>query len=734
MSEAAPAPGPNQGQPIPRVDARAKVMGQARYAADVPVANVAYGYLVTSEIARGTITGMDTAAAEAVPGVRLVMTHRNRPKLTAPKPFAMGGTSLTASAPLAGPRISHHGQIVALVVADSFEAAREAAHRMTVRYRREEPSSTFGSPGTKTELTSVAAKRPDPKLGDIAKGFAAAAVTHEAEYATPTQHHNAIELHATTAVWNGDELTLYEPSQWLYGLKNGIAQQLGIEPDKVRVRNDFLGGAFGGKAAVGSRTALVALAARQLSRPVKLVLTRDQCFVEPGHRQETRHRISIGAAKDGRITAYKHDLDELTARDDTFVNTGVENAAAMYNFPAVASTARIVRADRHAPCFMRSPPEFPCMYALESAMDEMAGKLGMDPIEFRRVNDTKKNNVTGAPYSSRGLMECYDAGAAAFGWAKRNPEPGSMRRGEWLVGYGCATATYPTSTTSAVARVRYGQDGRAEVHIAAHDLGQGAYTAYTNICAEQLGIDPDNVTVRMGDSRLPPGPIMGGSVGTASGGSAIKLACDKIKARLAIDARASASQRRAAFGRAGAAVLEEQGDYVPEGAKTKTTEGAYKATPEFVGGTTGAKTMFAFGAEFVEVHVHARTREVRVPRITGAFAAGRIVNPRTARSQLMGGMIWGIGSALHEFTEIDKREARYVNDNLAEYLLAVNADIRDVDVIFVPEEDAEANPVGVKGIGELGNVGTAAAVANAVYHATGKRIRELPITVDKLIV
>ena len=737
MSNPVPVAGANMGLTTARIDARAKVTGAARFASDMPVANPVHAYLVTSTIARGRILGFDDSAARAVPGVLLILTHLNRPPLMPVKHFFAGGAGITAQPPLAGPEIAHDGQIVAMVVAESFEAAREAAHRLGVRTQRQAPSATFGSPGVvEQRIVDVIPERKDPVLGNGDSALRASAVVHDAEYATPTQHHNPMELFSTTAAWIGDELTVYEPSQFVYGLRAGLAGQLGIPPEKIRVVNDFVGGAFGSKGAITQRTALVAVAAKQLGRPVKLVATRDQGFSISGHRHETKHRIRIGASRDGKFTAYHHDQWELNGRADPYVNGGVENAAAMYAFPAVMSTGRMVRADRDPPIFMRSPAEVPVIFALESAVDELAVKLAMDPVELRRINDTDKNWVTGKPYSSRSLMKCYDAAGAAFGWARRNPKPGSMRDGDWLIGWGCATATYPTQVSPAVARVRLLADGSARVEIAAHDVGTGAYTVMAQTAAEALAIKPEQVSVAMGDTLLPPGPVSGGSVTTASACSAVKLACQQVMAKLALAAGATAEQRTAAFEKLKVGAVEETGNFVPPTSRSKSTASLYKGSADITGGANAdndAKTMFAFGAEFVEVRVHARTREIRVPRIVGAFAAGRIMNPRLAHSQLMGGLIWGIGSALHEHTEIDKREARYMNDNLAEYLIPVNADIRQVDVILVPEVDNDVNPAGAKGIGELANVGTAAAVANAVFHATGRRIRELPITIDKLI-
>jgi len=737
MSKAVPEVLANMGAAMERVDARAKVTGAARFASDMPAGNAAHACLITSTIARGRITGFDETAARAVPGVLMILTHLNRPPLKTVKHFVAGGSGITAIPPLAGPEVAHEGQIIGMVVANSFEAAREAAHRFGVRYQRQAPTATFGSAGTLTQRTvDVLPERKDMALGDADAVLRESEVTHDAQYGTPTQHHNPMELFATTAVWAGNQLTVYEPSQFVYGLRAGLAAQLGITPEKIRVVNDFVGGAFGSKGALTQRTALVALAARQLGRPVKLVATRDQGFTISGHRHETKHRIRIGASRDGRFTAYHHDQWELNGRTDPYVNGGVENAAAMYAFPAVMSTGYMVRADRDPPIFMRSPAEMPVIFALESAVDELAVKLAMDPVELRRINDTDRNRVTGKPYTSRSLMACYDAAGAAFGWKRRNPQPGSMRDGDWLIGWGCATATYPTQMSPAVARVRLTADGSARVEIAAHDVGTGAYTVMAQVAAETLAVKPEQVSVAMGDTLLPPGPVSGGSVTTASACSAVQMACQQVLARLGLAGGATPQQRAAAFEKLKLGAVEEIGHYVPASSRSQTTASLYKGGADVTGGANAGNaspTMFAFGAEFVEVRVHARTREIRVPRIVGAFAAGRIMNPRTAHSQLMGGMIWGIGSALHEHTEIDKREARYMNDNLAEYLIPVNADIRQVDVILIPEVDDKVNPVGAKGIGELANVGTAAAIANAVFHATGRRIRELPITIDKLI-
>jgi xanthine dehydrogenase YagR molybdenum-binding subunit len=761
MSIAAPEPKANMGKPIPRYDAVAKVTGRAEYAADTPLNRPAYAYLVTSAIAKGRVDSFELAAAKQVRGLIDIVTHENPEKLKEAKLFSNGGYASTTIQPLKSAEIAQDGQIIAVVLAETFEAAREAAHAVKVNYTAASPTTTFDSPGT----TSARAKgqlaqfKEDPKVGDFAKAFDAAEVKVTASYETPTQHHNPMELFATSCAWNGDNLTIYEPSQYVHGLKHGVAEQLGIDAEKVRVINPYVGGAFGSKGSMTPRTAIVASIARRLGRPVKLVATRDQGFTIATYRAETRHQVQLGASRDGKLTALRHEGWEISSRADAYAVGGTKTTTRLYACPNVESLVSIVRADRNTPGFMRSPPEVPYMFALESAMDELAVQLNMDPIELRRINDTTREPIKGNPYTSRSLMTCFDEGAKAFGWAQRKAAPKSMSEGDWLIGYGCATTCYPTQMAPAAARIRLQRDGGARVEIAGHEIGNGAYTVIGQAVAEKLGVSVEKVAVFIGDSDLPPAPVAGGSNSTASTCSAVMMVCDQIRQRLfkalmpnetlvdkakeTVGVGQTPSTRAAksdhpldleqAFDALGVNVVEEYGEWKPEGAPIDSLRAMHKGQMRMVGGDQMTnKIAYAFGAEFVEVRINRWTHEIRVPRLVGAFAAGHIMNPRTARSQLLGGLIWGVSSALHEATELDERYARYVNDNLADYLVPVNADVPSVEVILVPEEDNQINPAGVKGLGELGNVGTNAAVCNAIYHASGQRIRKLPARLENL--
>jgi xanthine dehydrogenase YagR molybdenum-binding subunit len=759
MSTAAPDPKENQGKPEPRIDARLKVMGEARYAADIPVSNLAYGVLVASDIARGRVTNVRTDEARAVPGVLDILSYG---AMEGVKPPKFGNSSFTSLGPLHQPAIWHDGQIVALVVADSFETAREGAEKVSVTYEQQPASASFESHGTEVLPAKGNAQQVKeyPKAGDFEAAFNAAPVKIEAEYNTPTQTHNPIELFSTTCEWRGDQLIVYEPSQNVYGLRAAVAEQLGIDLANIRVVSPYVGGGFGSKGPMTPRTAIVAVAARRVNRPVRCVVNRMQGFTTAPYRAPTRQIVRLGADRDGKVTAFSHRGWELTSRTDNYAVFGVKSTARLYGWGSVETEVNLVKADRQTPAYMRSPPELPYVFGMELALDELAEKLGMDPIEIRRINDTKAEPIGGKPYSSRSLMQCYDAAAKAFNWSARNPKPGSMRDGDWLIGMGCASAFYPSNVGAAAARVKLHSDGTVLVQSATHEIGTGVRTVAGQMAAEQLAVDLRKVHVETGDTELPPAPVSGGSNSTASVCSTVLKACQQIRQKLftaatgakdgplkgrdpsalsmrdgAIVAPDGASQKLAdAFKALGAGAIEEYAEFIPEGGSPEAMAKLYGGQTTMVSPEQRPFITYAMGAEFVEVRINARTREIRVPRLVGAFAAGRIMNTRTARSQLMGGLIWGMSSALLESTEVDERNARYINKDLAEYLVPVNADVPHVEVIMLPEVDERINPAGVKGLGELGNVGTNAAIAAAVYHATGKRIRDLPIRIDDLIV
>jgi xanthine dehydrogenase YagR molybdenum-binding subunit len=671
------------GTPVSRLDGPAKVTGRAVYGSDLPVPKPAYASLVTSAIARGKIVSIDERAARAVPGVLDIFTYRNIGKIEPGKTFDGGGYMGSSIAPLASADIHHAGQIVALVVAETFEAAEEGASRLAVSYAEAAPTATFDSAGAETiAAKDVSKKHEDPAVGDAAGAFARAPVTVDVRYQTAIQHHNPMELFTTLCSWSGDKLTVWESNQSNWGFKNGLAKQLGLNPNDIEIVSPFVGGAFGSRGSLTQRTAIVALGARKVGRPVKLVTTRAQGFTIATYRAETRHHIKLGAAKDGRLQSLSHEGWEVTSRPDNYMVAGTGASTRLYACPNVASKVSIVHADRNTPGFMRSPPETPYIFALECAMDELSYALDMDPVELRRINDTKVEPIKGLPYSSRSLVECFDVGAKAFGWHHRDPKPRTMRDGDWLVGLGTATTMYPTNIAAATARVTLYPDRTARVQCATHEIGQGVYTVCALVVADRLGLEPSQVTVEQGNSALPPAPVAGGSNSTASMSNVIAKACDEILDK----------KRTGAHG-----AIEAYAENIPQGGPPDSIAKLYKGQPSFVGGTMAKDSIrFAFGAQFVEVRVHALTGEIRVPRATGAFAAGHIINPKTAESQLMGGMIWGISCALHEGTEIDPRTARYTNSDLAEYLIPVNADIGTIEVTMVPENDEIVNPLGIK--------------------------------------
>ena len=749
------------GSDQPRIDGFAKVTGQARYGADQPATHAAFAFLATAGIARGRIRAIDERAARAVPGTLDIFTYANVGDAVGPgKWFMKGGYMSTAIAPLGSDRVYYANQIVAVAVAETFEAAREAAGRLRFDYEHEMPAATFGSPGA-LDVKPTPMGEAEMATGDFEKAYAAAPFKIDERYETPAQHHNPLELFQATCAWNGDDLTVWESSQNVRGYQNGLAKQLGIGAKHVRIISTLVGGAFGSRGELGQATALIAFAARKVGRPVKLVASRRQGFTMRTFRAETRHRLRLGADREGRLLALSHESWELTSRTEHFALTGSDATARLYACPNIQTNVHNVEADRQSPGFMRAPPEMPYLFAMESAMDELAYQLDLDPLDLRRRNDTMHEPIKGLPYTSRSLLQCIDAGAAAFRWGTRNPRPGAMREGDDLVGYGYATAFYPTMMGPADARVTLTAAGRAKVEVGTSEIGTGIRTILAQTVADRLGVRMDAVEVVVGDSTLPAAPLAAGSNSTASVCTVVVKACDAIRERVA---KAAVKDKASPLYNHDAArvVLHESraadnGAHEPLATAIQRAGGGENLVEEATNSPHGAipligptlirwgmpimaggamlkdRIQFAFGAHFVEVRVDRHTAQIRVPRMVGVFAAGRIMNPRTARSQLSGGQIWGLSSALHEATEIDPHLARYVNSDLAEYHVPVNADVGQIETIMLPEEDTLVNPLGIKGVGELGTTGVNAAIANAVYHATGVRVRELPIRADDLL-
>ena len=749
----------DEGRSHVRVDGKAKVTGTASYAADFFLQNVAHAAVATSTIARGKIAGFDLGRARRVSGVLSILTYRELADAIRPVKHLMAGGFVNSSAlPLGSPEIHYAGQIVALVVAESQESAQEAAAAVRVRYESESPQAVLGEPGENSiPFSDVRSTHKDPRLGDAATAFAAAPVRVDATYRTPIQHHNPIELFGTTCVWDGDRLIVYEASRYLDGVQHGLAAQLGMDPEHIRVLCPFMGGHFGSRLALSQYTAPVAIAAKRLGRPVRYVSTRAQCFTIQNHRPDTQHHVRIGASEQGEFTALIHETEVTSSRFDNFMMEGTDVTAGLYAWRNVETKESLVRVDRNTPGPMRAPPEVPYLFALESAVDEAAERLNIDPVELRRRNDTTVNPVNGKPFVPRLLMECFDAGAKRFGWRNRSGKPPrSMREGDWLVGYGCASSVRPVKRGAAIVRVALDANGRATVATAHHEIGNGIYTVLAMETSERLGIPVEAVTVRLGDTALPPAGISGGSSTTTSLVPALAKACKTLEGELA---RAAITQSDVLAGmrpdqlrfspggslkaesgitvkisdimsRMGKTRLETTADAAPPGgdadAVAKLREGKL-----MLGGTVHS-LRWGFGAQFAEVHVHSLTGEIRVPRMTGAFSAGYIVNPLTAISQLRGGMIWGLGSALLEASEMDLRNARYVNDDLANYLLPTAADIGTVDAILL-DVDANPDPSDLMGLGELGIIGVNAAIANALFHATGTRFRSLPVRIEETL-
>jgi xanthine dehydrogenase YagR molybdenum-binding subunit len=729
-----PQPQAAVGAPLSRVDGRLKVTGQAKYAADHEPEGVVHAVVVDSSVGRGRITGIDTRAAEAQPGVLKVVHHRNAPKLPyGPNPGSLNlpGERLRV---FQDDQVRFHGQPVAVVVATTLEAAQHAANLVKVDYDSEQPV---------TDL-SDAPPAGDPRTyarGDAESALQSAAVRLDVTYRLSRDHHNAMELHATVAQWEGGRLTLWDKTQWVQSPRDELAANFGIPAESIRVISPFVGGAFGNAARAWPHITIAALAAREVGRPVKLVLTRRQLYFGVGYRPAYEYKVRLGSDRHGRLTAMTHELQAETSRYETFAERGVISPGQMlYTTPNVAQTYRTVPLDVNTPTPMRGPGYSSAAFPIESAMDELAHELGIDPIELRRRNEPENDQSSGQPFSTRRLRDCYTVGAREFGWSRRDPRPRSSRDGDWLIGTGMATALYDTLRAPAQARVRLDADGTALVESSTSDMGPGTYTSMTQVAADALGLTVRNVTFRLGDTNMPTAPLHGGSLTMASVGSTVQDGCDKLRQQ-AIEL-ALADEGSPLYGADADDIVVRGGRLHLSGnpAHGETYRQLLtrnnRAYLEAMGSWTPSRSrssMYAYGAVFAEVGVDARLGLVRVRRMLGAFDAGRIISPKLADSQAIGAMVGGIGAALLEHTVTDHRDGRIVNANLADYLVPVNADVRDLKAIYIDGRDDEADPIGVKGLGEVVLVGVAPAIANAVFHATGRRVRELPITAEALL-
>jgi xanthine dehydrogenase YagR molybdenum-binding subunit len=735
--------GSSIGQPLTRRDGHLKVTGAATYAADNHPANMAYAVIADSGIARGRVAFLDVAAARAHPGVIEVMTPANRPPL-AQDPDAKTNPFMFRLDLLQNDTVRYPRQPIAVVIADSLEAATEGAALLAPRYEAE-PARVGLDANESFVPQAVGVGNPAvSRHGDVEAGLAMAARRVEATYETPAQYHNAMEPHAIVASWDGDTLLIDMPSQGVAMAQGRVAGLFGIPPENIHIRSPFLGGGFGSKGFISGPQLLGILAARLVGRPVKLVLRRDQMYGPVGHRAPTRQILRLGTDAEGVLTALDHHTKTASSTFDDFFEPAGGVSHTLYASPAIATSHAAVRLDTGTPLFMRAPGEATGSIALESAIDEMAVACGMDPLAFRLKNYAEVEPMSGKPFSSKALRECYAQGAERFGWARRPIQPRAMRdEAGLLVGWGVGTATFPALMFQARARAVIRRDGSGVMEIAASDMGQGAWTALAQIAADGLGLDIEAVEFRSGSSDLPDGGIAGGSAHTATAGMAIHNAGGDVIAKLA--EIAMADQRSPLFGAGNAGVIARDGRLVrrdDESRGESYTDILTRAGLNEVEGRGGsapdpaaleAYALHAHGAVFAEVKVDPDFGQIRVTRLVGAFAAGRVINPRLVRSQYYGGMIWGVSFALHEQAIVDPRSGRVMNPNLAEYHVPVNADVPSLEAILVEESDPHVNALGIKGVGEIGITGTGAAVANAVWHATGVRPRRFPITLDQLI-
>jgi xanthine dehydrogenase YagR molybdenum-binding subunit len=732
------------GQPISRIDGRLKVTGGARYTADLPFAAMTHAAIVYSTIANGRIVTIDAAVAEKAPGVLAVITHTNMPRMNR-LPWSHLRPQGQTYLPLQDDKIHYAGQPVALVVAATLDQATYAGTLIKVAYEADPPvvfdlrtaqEDAVEPPQRMWPLSSL--------VGDTDKALANAAIKIEQTYTMPDRHHNPMEPHVTLAAWDeAGTLTLYDSTQMVVGTRKLAALVLGIPEEKINVVCEFLGGGFGGKSWSWPHTLLAALAAKVVNRPVRLQLTRAQMYSMVGHQAATVQTIALGAERDGKLTGIRHDSVNPTSLFDDYVEYAAMASRHLWHASGgIATSHRVVHVNRNSPVVLRAPMEAQGHFSLECAMDELACTTGVDPVELRLRNDTETDPYSSRPFSTRALRECLTKGAARFGWDKRTPEPRSMRDGRYLIGQGVAAAIYTHWRWPGKARVTLKANGSALVEAAAHDIGTGTYTVMAQVAGDALGLAPDRVAVRLGDTRLPESHPAIGSSTTANATAAVMLAARAAREKaveLALTGRdapfagAPPNDVIIADGRLRLTKTNLNITYaellVRNGLSSLVGDGDYNPVEE----VNGPKAIFSFSAVFAEVRVDPDLGLVRLNRFVGAYDAGRIINPKTARSQAIGGIIWGVGQALLEQSETDPASGQFINRNFSGYLVPTNADIPDLDVLFVDGFDDEASPLGAKGLGELTAVSVAPAIANAVYHATGKRVRDLPITIEKLL-
>jgi len=727
------------GTATPRIDGRAKVTGEAKYAGEFKTSGLTYGSVVESTIAKGRIARIDTSEALRVEGVLDVLTHENRPRMASADDAWKDDVAPEEGSPfrpLYDDKIRFSGQPIALVLAEEWEVARCAASLVRVEYE-EQP---FVTDLYKQRDRAFVVNKPDKSRGNVEKAYALADVRHEAEYFIPTEHHNPMELFASTVTWDGGgKLTVYDKTQGVQNVQRYLCNVFKKKADDLRVISPFVGGAFGSGLRPQYQVVLAVLGTLALKRSVRLVLTRQQMY-GLGHRPATIERLALGAKADGTLDAITHEAIAVTSQFEDFSRNDTGWAALLYKSANAKYLHRLARLDVPTSSDMRAPGAATGVYALESAMDELAVALKLDPMELRLRCYSDRDQNEDVPYTSKQLRECYRQGAQAFGWDKRKPEPRSMRDGSELVGWGMATGVWEALQMPMAARIVLTANGHAEVSCAASDIGTGTYTIMAQVAADTLGLPLENITIKLGDSTLPQAPVEGGSWMAASASHAVATTAKEVRNELLALVKAMKGSPLAGtkpedvvladgkvISKRGAARAVSIADAMRHGAIDRIEK---ETTNRFPDDSSHARNTHS--AVFVEVKVDEQLSVIRVTRVVSAIAAGRILNTQTAHSQIMGSVVGGIGMALHEETLYDHRFGRIMNANIAEYHVPVNADVQDIKVIFVDEPDEIINPLGIKGLGEIGIVGVAAAIANAVYHATGKRVRDLPITLDKL--